>query len=166
MGSHSKTILKSRRYDEDGNLTEKKCKGCNRWLSKPKSMYHKGNTYDGLVSKCKSCLSQKKYSSLIRKYDGDGNLTEKQCSKCKTFRSIDNYQKGKSVIDGLSGWCKICSKESRDEKRRLSGKESNEEVYLRKRRFDVDGKLYEKQCSKCEVWRDVDYFTLTTLFFN
>ena len=164
MENHSKTILKSRRYDEGGNLTEKKCSECNRWLSKPKSMYSKGKyTYDGLVSKCKSCLSQKKYSSLIRKYDGDGNLTEKQCSKCKTFRSIDNYHKGGNVIDGLSGWCKVCVKESGYEKRRLSGIESFEEVYLRKRRFDEDGKLYEKQCSKCEVWRGVDYFTSYSL---
>ena len=100
-------------------------------------------------------------TSSIRKYDGDGNLTEKKCSKCKTFKSIDNYQKNQSSVkDGLSGWCMVCFKENQYEKRRLVGKESNEEVYLRKRRFDVDGKLYEKQCSKCKIFLSVDnYFT-------
>ena len=52
-------------------------------------------------------------TSSIRKYDGDGNLTEKKCSKCNVVKDVSEFHKVKGNKDSLSGSCKPCVKEKR-----------------------------------------------------
>lgn len=40
-----------------------------------------------------------------------GNMLEKRCSKCGDVKSVDEFNKNKSKLDGLAGWCKTCSAE-------------------------------------------------------
>ena len=43
-----------------------------------------------------------------RKFDDNGNIVEKQCSKCNEFLKVENYFKDKNVFDGLYNNCKEC----------------------------------------------------------
>ena len=51
-----------------------------------------------------------------RKFDDDGNVVEKRCSKCNVFKSVNDYYKDKKVEDGLYNYCKDCFKEMNKEK--------------------------------------------------
>ncbi len=42
----------------------------------------------------------------------------KKCQKCKTVKSVVDFSKNKSKKDGLTDWCKVCSKEYSEEYRR------------------------------------------------
>ena len=46
-----------------------------------------------------------------RKFDDDGNIIEKQCSKCNKFFDVHNFFKDKNVFDGLYNNCKDCHRE-------------------------------------------------------
>ena len=43
-----------------------------------------------------------------RKFDSDGNVIEKKCSNCKTFKTVENFFKDKNQFDGLYNNCKEC----------------------------------------------------------
>lgn len=51
-----------------------------------------------------------------RKFDDSGNVIEKQCSRCKKFKSVNDYYKDKDVEDGLYNYCKDCFKKQTKEK--------------------------------------------------
>ncbi len=51
-----------------------------------------------------------------RKFDDDGNIVEKQCSKCNEFLKVENYFKDKNVFDGLYNYCKDCFKKMNKER--------------------------------------------------
>ncbi|MDD6827938.1 MAG: hypothetical protein PUE12_17865 [Oscillospiraceae bacterium] len=67
----------------------------------------------GKTKSC-GCLQKdtvsKMFTKDIRKFDEDGNITEKFCPMCKKWRSIDNYYKNNYSIDGYNSTCKICCK--------------------------------------------------------
>ena len=40
-----------------------------------------------------------------RKFDRDGNLTEKICNHCKNWKSFSGFYQDKSLMDGFSDNC-------------------------------------------------------------
>ena len=54
---------------------------------------------------------RKEFYLSRRKFDDDGNIIEKQCSKCNKFFDVDNFFKDKNVFDGLYNNCKDCHRE-------------------------------------------------------
>ena len=43
-----------------------------------------------------------------RKFNEEGALGDVQCSHCKKFKSISEFSKNKTQIDGLETKCKVC----------------------------------------------------------
>ena len=43
-----------------------------------------------------------------RKFDRDGNLTEKICNHCKNWKSFSGFYQDKSLMDGFSDNCSDC----------------------------------------------------------
>ena len=47
-------------------------------------------------------------AASVRKFNEEGALVEVQCSHCKKFKSISEFSKNKTQIDGLETKCKVC----------------------------------------------------------
>lgn len=69
---------------------------------------------------------------------------EKKCSKCKIFKSIDDFYCDNSRKDKKSYTCKDCAKLAK----------------LRKGKYSPDINLKEKKCITCNIIRDIENFSL------
>jgi hypothetical protein len=111
---------------------------------------------------------------------------KKKCKKCNVVKDVSEFNKGKTSKDGLRGYCKVCISEQKKEYREANKEkiakynkkyiEANKEKVAKynanrrklykpnlqiikakeeKKRLFEDGK---KQCSKCNVVKDVSDF--------
>lgn len=64
-------------------------------------------------------------------------LSGKECSKCKTVKLFSEFTSNKSRSDGLTVWCKSCSKSSRDNYY-LANKEKIKQKHLEWREKNKD----------------------------
>lgn len=60
---------------------------------------------------------------------------EKQCSRCKRWRPLDDFVKGQSFSDGLNPWCKDCRKEYHKEYGRDYRAKNSERISERLKRY-------------------------------
>lgn len=70
---------------------------------------------DGIHTECKKCVNSYNQSRIVKAAiarDNKCTLNEKECFKCKTVKSIDNFHKNKNRYDGFYGNCKECVNES------------------------------------------------------
>lgn len=124
-------------------LGQKQCTKCKQW--KDETEFSK-NIYspDGLNTVCKLC--DKTRAAIFRKprelysYEMYNEQGQKQCSKCKQWRSVDSFCKCTANKDGLSNCCKQCQHEY-DIKRRGNYTPN----YLQHN----DGKKF---CLTCKTW--------------
>jgi hypothetical protein len=81
----------------------------------------------------------------------------KQCTKCKKRKDESEFRKNRSRKDGLSLWCKKCSREySRRYYRKNRGTVKKYFVYEESHRT-IDG-VKQKRCTKCKKWKDESKF--------
>ena len=43
-----------------------------------------------------------------RKFDDEGDLIQVICSRCKSFKNVNEFSKDKREIDGIDHKCKAC----------------------------------------------------------
>ena len=106
----------------------------------------------GQIKSC-GCFQKDTVSKMfikdIRRFDEDGNITEKFCPICEEWRSIDNYYKNNYSIDGYNSACKICCKYRLQE--RYDFYKSN--AKRRKLDFDLDldqfDNITQQKCVYC-----------------
>lgn len=124
---------------------QKQCTKCKQW--KDETEFSKGSLPDGLNTVCKFC--DKTRAATFRKpreqyaYEMYNEQGQKQCSKCKQWKSIDNFCTCTANRDGLSHYCRQCQHEY-DMKRR-------ETPYIPNYLQHKDGK---KLCLTCKQWID------------
>ena len=111
----------------------------------------------GITKSC-GCLQKDVVSHMftkdIRRYDEDGNLTEKFCPMCKEWRSIDNYYKNNYSIDGYNSACKICCKYRLKERYKFyenNAKRRNLNFDLTLEQFDA---ITQKPCVYCGSYNE------------
>lgn len=121
---------------------QKQCTKCKQW--KDEIEFSKGNSPDGLNTVCKLC--DKTRAAMFRKprelyaYEMYNKQGQKQCSRCKQWKTIENFCICTANRDGLSHYCKHCQHEY-DVKRRGSYTPN----YLQHK----DGKKF---CLTCKTW--------------
>lgn len=122
---------------------QKQCTKCKQW--KDEIEFSKGNSPDGLNTVCKLC--DKTRAAMFRKprelyaYEMYNEQGQKQCSKCKQWKSVDNFSNCTASKDGLSHYCRQCQHEY-DMKRR-------ETPYIPNYLQHKDGKKF---CLTCKTW--------------
>ena len=122
---------------------QKQCSKCKQW--KDETEFSKGNLPDGLNSICKEC--DKNRAAALRKprdlyaYEKYNEQGQKQCSRCKQWKSTDNFCICTANKDGLSHYCRQCQHEY-DMKRR-------ETPYIPNYLQHKDGKKF---CLACKTW--------------
>lgn len=52
-----------------------------------------------------------KLRGKVHRVDSDGNLSDKYCKKCDSWKDIKDWGKNKSSVDGLQHYCKKCQNE-------------------------------------------------------
>lgn len=142
---------------------QKQCNVCKQW--KDENEFSKNRcSKDGLQSACKVCQreqirkSKEKYrtipyytaQALIRDEQG-----QKQCSKCKQWKSESEFGKKANSADGLSNICKFCQHDydmARSEQRKEKYRQIREQERERNRKYDSEGRLL-KQCSKYKQYK-------------
>ena len=72
-------------YDENGNLIEKKCSLCSRWLA-PKDFWAANTTQSKLGSACIKCQKMKRYNLTDDEYDAIFFLGK--CATCGTTNDL------------------------------------------------------------------------------
>lgn len=119
-----------------------------------------GNECDVFVTvltqgKTKSCgclqkdIVSKIFTKDIRKFDIDGNITEKLCPMCKEWRDINSYYKNNYSIDGYNSTCKICCKyrlKERYDFYKNNAKRRNLDFDLSIEQFDI---ITQQECIYC-----------------
>lgn len=122
---------------------QKQCTKCKQW--KYETEFSKGNSPDGLNTICKLC--DKTRAARCRKpreqyaYEMYNEQGQKQCSKCKQWKSTENFCICTANKDGLNHYCRQCQHEY-DMKRRETPYVPN---YLQHK----DGKKF---CLTCKTW--------------
>lgn len=129
---------------------QKQCSKCKQW--KNETDFSKGHSPDGLNNICKSC--DRTRAAKFRKprklyaYEMYNEQGQKQCLRCKQWKSVDNYNICTANKDGLSQYCKQCQHEY-DIKRRGKSTVPN---YLQHK----DGKKF---CLTCKTWvAETDFY--------
>lgn len=142
---------------------QKQCNVCKQWKDENEFSKNKCSK-DGLQSACKICQreqvrkSKEKYrttpyytaQALIRNEQG-----QKQCSKCKQWKSESEFGKKINSADGLSNICKSCQHDydmARSEQRKEKHRQIREQERERNKKYDSEGHLL-KQCSKCKQYK-------------
>jgi very-short-patch-repair endonuclease len=93
-------------------------------INKPVTDYHKASHQPlGIEYSCKICRSIKNKQRLANKKEKFVVLEEKECDKCKTTKSIDNFWKHIAYKDGYYIYCKDCGIEHRKEQQKINKKE-------------------------------------------
>ena len=111
--------IKPRRLAEhrfEGALEEKHCLTCDEWKVLKEFSKDK-RAWDGLQSSCKGCtkIAQEKRRrelgikpKALPKHRFQGDLEEKQCSKCDEWKVLKEFNKDKTRWDCLESRCKGC----------------------------------------------------------
>lgn len=128
-------------------IVEKKCSKCGQ--IKPLEEF---SGIKKKTSQCKKCqASEKRAIYKIHKQNYDVNFVpnEKKCSKCKEIKDVNQFHVAKGRIDGLSNYCKSCTKERMKkyiEKRRIYNRIYSKGYNIRKIKFKST--LECKQCNE------------------
>lgn len=136
-GSGKEKVLSKNRKYQNSKRTQKpihklspnpdcQYKHCNK-CNTSKSILDFGknkSTKDGLTNWCKKCTTENQHSHTearnerarvyrqkIAAQHKDIGITELQCNKCNTSKSIDNFCKNKNTKNGFNHMCKSCVKE-------------------------------------------------------
>ncbi len=76
----------------------------------------------------------------------------KQCSKCKKRKDESEFGKNSSCKDGLSVWCKKCSRKYSQERYRKDHK-TVRSYYSSEESHRVVNNVKEKCCCRCKKWK-------------
>jgi len=99
-----------------GTQEEKQCSGCDAWKVLKEFSKNK-RSWDGLCYRCKACqkIAQEKRRRklgikprLLAEHRFQGDLEEKQCSKCDEWKVLKEFFRDKTSRDGLESRCKGC----------------------------------------------------------
>lgn len=147
-----------RKWNEEGDLIEKRCFSCDRWLSL--EFYAKGSGKDGYSGKCNDCYRKThniNKREVKRKYDEEGNIVEKRCFNCKEWLEIDEFSRSNDSEDGFVSECKECI-------RKRYGRERMNEIKFKKRKYRKEGivddrrDVIEKKCWSCNSYLGIENF--------
>ena len=122
--------IKEENHKKHVNSGKKKCVTCNEYKYF-KLFFRKGDEY---VDDCKSCYNEK-YSE------------SKQCVLCNEIKTTTEFTIVRINNDGLSSYCKTCSKLKRDQER-----SEQKEIHINRNK---------KECVKCNQSKDLKYFFKT-----
>jgi hypothetical protein len=122
---------------------QKKCNTCNLLLDLSLFSKKKEGKY-GRMQRCKKCSNSRRAEKLntiplylkLEKIEALQKRGLKECSKCKSILTFDNFSNDKQKPDGLRSSCKFCSSNQYLEY------VSNEDVRLRK---NERMRIYSKQ---------------------
>ena len=99
-------------------------------------------------------ITERNYRKYIKnhRFDDDGNITQKFCNNCKTWKNINEFFKSEKNQDGLEGSCNICSRY----KTYISGAKSRSLNFnLTIEEFD---RLTKQTCNYCGNYSKIDRF--------
>ncbi len=121
------------------NHTEKKCGKCKK--VKDLSKFNKCNSIEnGYLCWCKECCKKWNLENKDRYKESQGifklNHVEKQCTKCKKVKKLNEFYKARNKKDGFTCWCVSCDKESR-KKWRL---ENRDEILEKGRKYSSENR--------------------------
>jgi hypothetical protein len=102
-----------------------------------KLFFRKGD--DEYVDDCKSCYNEK-------------NSESKQCMTCNEIKTVKEFTIVRINSDGLSSYCKTCSKVKRDSER---SEQRNEQ---RNEQKQININRNKKECVSCNQSKDLKYF--------
>jgi hypothetical protein len=123
--------IKEENHKKHPNSGKKKCMTCNEYKFF-KLFFRKGDEY---VDDCKSCYNEK-------------NSESKQCMTCSEIKTIKEFTIVRINSDGLSSYCKTCSKVKRD----------SERSEQRSKQKEININRNKKECVKCNQTKDLKYF--------
>jgi hypothetical protein len=126
--------IKEENHKKHPNSGKKKCVTCNEYKYF-KLFFRKGDEY---VDDCKSCYNEK-------------NSESKQCMTCSEIKIVKEFTIVRINSDGLSSYCKTCSKVKRDSERSEQRSEQKE----------ININRNKKQCVRCNQSKDLKYFFKT-----
>jgi hypothetical protein len=126
--------IKEENHKKHPNSGKKKCMTCNEYKFF-KLFFRKGDEY---VDDCKSCYNEK-------------NSESKQCMTCSEIKTIKEFTIVRINSDGLSSYCKTCSKVKRD----------SERSEQRSKQKEININRNKKECVKCNQTKDLKYFFKT-----
>jgi len=110
------------------------CSKCGRELPATREYYHKdSNAKTGCISRCLECSGLSFGFSMFTTHIRNGN-GDKQCCRCKEWKSEDNFYKSHVTPDGLIGHCKECTKIENANRDPAKGREYNNRPEVKKRR--------------------------------
>ena len=81
----------------------------------------------------------------------------KQCTKCKKLKSKSEFYKNRTCKDGLSLWCKKCSRKYSQERYR-KGHKTVRSYHIYEESHRVVNNVKEKCCSGCKKWKAESMF--------
>ena len=122
--------IKEENHKKHPNSGKKKCVTCNEYKYF-KLFFRKEDEY---VDDCKSCYNEKYTES-------------KQCMTCSEIKTVKEFTIVRINSDGLSSYCKTCSKIKRDSER-----SEQKEININRNK---------KQCVTCNHFKDLKYFFKT-----
>ncbi len=118
--------LSRRKFNEDGDIIQKKCSDCNEFLVVEEYFKNK-QSFDGLYQNCKVCFrefqkekyKEKKHKEILEKYGDDyivgmensieDDVTHKVCKDCDIEKPLKEFYKTKRGKYGVDSYCKKCS---------------------------------------------------------
>jgi hypothetical protein len=124
--------IKEENHKKHPNSGKKKCVTCNEYKYF-KLFFRKGD--DEYVDDCKSCYNEK-------------NSESKQCMTCNEIKTIKEFTIVRINSDGLSSYCKTCSKVKRD----------SERSEQRSKQKQININRNKKECVTCNQSKDLKYF--------
>ena len=130
--------IKEENHKKHPNSGKKKCVTCNEYKYF-KLFFRKGDEY---VDDCKSCYNEKHSES-------------KQCMTCSEIKIVKEFTIVRINSDGLSSYCKTCSKVKRDSER------SEQRSEQRSQQKEININRNKKQCVRCNQSKDLKYFFKT-----
>jgi hypothetical protein len=128
--------IKEENHKKHPNSGKKKCVTCNEYKYF-KLFFRKGD--DEYVDDCKSCYNEK-------------NSESKQCVTCNEIKTVKEFTIVRINSDGLSSYCKTCSKVKRDSER------SEQRSEQRNEQKQININRNKKECVSCNQSKDLKYF--------
>jgi len=101
---------------------QKYCTTCKQWKGEKEFRIDR-HKRDGLKIRCRDCDDAyereyrmkhrgdvRKYLKFEERHRTVSGLREKLCAKCQQWKKDSEYYRQRTSKDGLSGWCKKCSR--------------------------------------------------------